>query len=259
MAFNFSSKLLEYCAYQVEFFDLNDQSWQGHFGFAEILTKELQPKKIVELGTLNGNSYFVFCQAVKQHGLSTSCTAVGSWRSEHDEQQPALNNMYQRILAYNQKEYSGFSTILRRDLTESASDFDDESIDVLNIDGAKSKADIQHLFSLYAAKVRPGGLVLIHDVNDDIKGCTVNKFWHTLQEQNAENCLTFPQTNGLGVWRKPGGKRFKSAIFNVLMGGDTPERTLAIKYITMMTDRALCYHYLYHQKQMIEQLRSGKK
>ena len=44
-------------------------SWAGHLHFAYWLIKEINPKIFVELGTHSGNSYFSFCQSIKDSNI----------------------------------------------------------------------------------------------------------------------------------------------------------------------------------------------
>src|SRR5436305_1346126 len=61
---------------------LSVSAWRGHAPFAFWLINALLPKRVVELGTHWGFSYFVFCQAVKELGLNTSCHAVDTWQGD---------------------------------------------------------------------------------------------------------------------------------------------------------------------------------
>lgn len=54
-------------------------AWEGHRRFGYDLVRHMQPNTIVELGTYFGASHFSFCQAVKDHGLSTKSYAVDTW------------------------------------------------------------------------------------------------------------------------------------------------------------------------------------
>ena len=51
-------------------------AWIGHLPFAYWLIKLAKPKIFVELGTHTGNSYFGFCQSVRDNKMSTKCYAV---------------------------------------------------------------------------------------------------------------------------------------------------------------------------------------
>ncbi len=68
MEWVFHKPLFEYDNYKI--ISIKDNSaWSGHRNFAYDLVRFMKPKKIVELGTHYGSSFFSFCQAVKDEGL----------------------------------------------------------------------------------------------------------------------------------------------------------------------------------------------
>src|SRR5438105_4109467 len=61
---------------------LTDYTWFGNICLAYDLVTILKPKKVVELGTYMGTSFFSMCQAVKDSKLDTTLIAVDSWQGE---------------------------------------------------------------------------------------------------------------------------------------------------------------------------------
>ena len=57
-------------------------AWLEHGPFAMWRIRKMKPKRVVELGTHNGYSYFAMCQVVKEMKLSTECFAVDTWKGE---------------------------------------------------------------------------------------------------------------------------------------------------------------------------------
>jgi len=108
-------------------------AWTEHIPFAYWLVDSLRPRKIVELGTYYGCSYFSFCQAVNQTRLDdTRCFAVDNWVGDvhagfYGE------DVYNSVKRQNER-YSHFSKLLRMDFLRAVDYFDDNSIDLLHID-----------------------------------------------------------------------------------------------------------------------------
>ena len=57
--------------------------WIGHKRFAYDLIANLQPKKIVELGTHYGTSFWSFSQAAKDQKINIELNAIDTWRGKN--------------------------------------------------------------------------------------------------------------------------------------------------------------------------------
>ena len=193
-------------------------AWLGHMVFAGLVMKELRPRIFVELGTFYGNSYFAFCGAALKHKIDVRCYAVDSWKGEV---QTGLydDTVFQTVNSYNEAHFSSFSTLMRGMFDDYVSHFEDGTIDLLHIDGFHSYEAVSHDFQTWIDKVRPGGIVLFHDVVVHQEGFGVCKFWEEVKRQSSEH-FTFTHSHGLGVWRKPGGPELKSAILRGLFSSD---------------------------------------
>ncbi|MBD3768390.1 MAG: class I SAM-dependent methyltransferase, partial [Gammaproteobacteria bacterium] len=109
-------------------------SWVGHIPFAMWLVCQLKPNTFVELGTHSGNSYLAICQAVKHHQLPTRCYAVDTWQGdEHAGQYD--NSVYETLQLKHNERYGNFSTLLRMTFDDALKTFDDNTVDLLHIDG----------------------------------------------------------------------------------------------------------------------------
>ena len=194
------------------------QSWTGHLIFAGILMKEFRPRTFVELGTHFGNSYFSFCQSVAENGLDTRCYAVDSWAGEV---QAGIygEDVYRFVSEHNQANYASFSTLLRGMFDDFTGEFEDESIDLLHIDGFHSYEAVKHDFETWIGKVRPGGIVLFHDVAEHQEGFGVWRFWDEIRKCTEES-FAFTHSSGLGIWRKPNGPALESSLLRTLFSGD---------------------------------------
>lgn len=136
--------------------------WSGHIPFACDLVATLRPQTLVELGSHMGESYFAFCQSIVENGVNCRAFAVDTWSGDqHTGSYDEL--VYRDVAAHNQAHYGQFSTLLRMTFDEAASRFGEASIDLLHIDGAHTYEAVSHDFLNWWSKVKPGGVVLLHD------------------------------------------------------------------------------------------------
>ena len=172
-------------------------AWVAHMPFAAALVSELKPKLIVELGTHSGNSYFTFCQAVQEAQLDTTCYAIDTW--EGDAQAGWYDaQVYQSVLGHNNEHYSKFSYLLRDTFDNSVSQFSDESIDLLHIDGLHTYEACKHDYETWLPKVKKGGVILFHDISARHEGFGVWKLWEEIKN-DCPHTLSFVHSSGLGV------------------------------------------------------------
>ncbi len=172
-------------------------SWMGHLPFASWVIKELEPKLFVELGTHSGNSYFAFCQAVREEKLHSKCYAVDTWKGDEHAGYYG-EEIFERVNPYNQTHYSAFSRLLRMTFDEARNNFADGSIDLLHIDGLHTYDAVKHDFETWLPKLAPGATVIFHDTNVRESGFGVWKLWSELQKDYPLN-LEFVHSHGLGV------------------------------------------------------------
>ena len=179
-------------------------TWVDHLPFGYDLVGALRPDVVVELGTQSGVSYFGFCQAVREHGFDTRCHAVDTWRgdahtSTYDE------TVWSEVSAHNDEHYADFSTLHRMLFQDALRLFEPESIDLLHIDGYHTYEAVRGDFEDWYPKVRPGGIVLFHDIAARLLDFGAWRFWDELMA--GHETFWFKHGFGLGVLRKPGPLR----------------------------------------------------
>ena len=174
-----------------------DSAWVAHTPFAAALVSELKPKLIVELGTHSGDSYFAFCQTVKEAQLDTTCYAVDTWTG--DVQAGWYGpEIYQSVATRNKALYSEFSYLLRSTFDNAVSQFSDESIDLLHIDGLHTYEACKHDYETWLPKVKKGGVILFHDICARHDDFGVWKLWEELKGA-FPHAMSFSHGSGLGV------------------------------------------------------------
>jgi hypothetical protein len=206
--------------------------WSGHLAFANDLVAAERPKLLVELGTFYGESYFGFCQALEEKSIVCTCYAVDTWQGDAHGGFYG-DDIYADVEAYNRAHYSSFSHLMRMTFDEALSYFSDDSIDILHIDGHHSYESVRSDFEYWIRKVRPGGIVLLHDIRIRTAGFGVWRFWEEL-------CASFPHyafahSAGLGVVMKPGAER-PGHFLRELLSADSDEQARAGRYYAVLAE-----------------------
>jgi hypothetical protein len=171
-------------------------SWLGHIPFAFFLVSIARPRVLVELGSHTGNSFTAFCQAVKQHELSTRCYAIDTWQGDlHAGFYP--DRVYQELLSYQNEHFAGIASLIRSTFDDALEQFSDNSIDILHIDGLHTYEAVKHDFESWLPKLSERAIVLFHDTNVRERGFGVYRLWKELVD--AYQGFEFLHSNGLGV------------------------------------------------------------
>jgi hypothetical protein len=187
---------------------------------------------LVELGAFYGESYFGFCQALEEKSIVCNCYAVDTWQGDahggfYGE------DIYSDVEAYNRAHYSSFSHLMRMTFDEALSYFPDDGIDILHIDGHHSYESVRSDFEGWIRKVRPGGIVLLHDICIRTAGFGVWRLWEELRETFPH--FAFAHSAGLGVVVKPGAEL--PAFLGELLSADSEEQARIGRYYAAVGER----------------------
>jgi len=196
-------------------------TWVDHLPFAYDLIAATRPGVVVELGVYNGLSFFTFCQSMVEHDIDGVAYGIDCW--EGDEHTDAYDDtIYQDVATHAREHYRGITYLLRMYFNEALKHFDDESIDLLHIDGLHTYEAVQEDFTNWYPKVKPGGIVLFHDVMARIKDFGAWKYFEELEASHGET-FKFNHGFGLGVLRKPGGAATDEPLLNLMFAGSDEE------------------------------------
>ncbi len=217
-------------------------TWVDHLPFAYDLVAALRPSVLVELGTQAGLSYFTFCQALRDHAVESRAFAVDTWAGdEHTGQYD--ESVFREVDAHNRENYADFSELLRMRFEAAVSRFDDESIELLHIDGFHSYEAVSQDFSTWYPKLKPGAVVLFHDIAARMMDFGAWRFWDELHVRYPS--FTFNHGFGLGVLEKPGARRRDAPLLEWLFAGDAEQHKKlrafyvhAAQHVDLMRQRA---------------------
>lgn len=175
--------------------------WSAHIPFLGFLLYHLSPKRYVELGVLDGNSYFSACEMVRLLGIDCACYGIDPWEGTFqrggDMLVPYSGEYYTRVRDRNATRYSRFSQLMRMKGEAALPQFPDGSVDLLHIDANHSYEGVKGDFESWFPKVSEQGVVLFHDVLNFDEGTEVPRFWGELKQ--GHRCYENHFSYGLGV------------------------------------------------------------
>ena len=208
-------------------------AWTAHLHFAYDLVALLRPAVLVELGVDRGESYFAFCQSAAEHKTGTRCFAIDTWRG--DEQAGRYDETtFAQVTAHNRTHYEDFSTLMRCTFDAAAEKFSDASIDLLHLDGLHSEEAVRHDLQKWLPKLRPGALLLMHDVAVRNRRFGVWKMWAELSERGRS--WAFNDGPGLGMWQNPPNESLPE-LLEILFSDKHDNREALVNY----------YHARHHE------------
>ena len=208
-------------------------AWSQHVPFGYDLVAELRPRLLVELGAHTGQSYFTFCQSVRENATDTLCYAVDTWKGDpHAGFYPG--SVYRDVEAHNLELYARFSYLLRMTFDEALAPFSADSIGLLHIDGFHTYEAARHDYDNWLPRVHPAGIVLLHDVAVRRPGFGVWRLWEEIARPGCS--FMFDQGSGLGVLKKSTDTLFASDFLNHLFAADDRERKIIMNYYSLVAD-----------------------
>ncbi len=175
---------------------LTPTSWGGHIPFMISLVSTLQPSCFVELGSYAGASFFAACQAIRNQGISCDAVAVDLWEGDHQTgfYPEKVHNNFKHLL---NEHYKDFARFIRSDFDQAATQFADNSIDLLHIDGLHTYEAVKNDFLTWKPKLTSNATVIFHDTTVMRDDFGVYKFWEEIKEETVS--FNFQHTHGLGI------------------------------------------------------------
>lgn len=187
---NYNSEMMKYAP------------WSGHRLFAYDYVCNMKPKVIVELGSHYGCSAFAFLQAIKDYDLQTKFYAIDTWAGDKYTENDYVENIFEE---YKRVQTACFGKqnkeMMRMTFDDAVESFEDNSIDLLHIDGSHIYDDVKHDFEIWKDKVKKDGVIFFHDIAEDIVlGEKMGSyfFWNELKREYPF-FVEFQFSYGLGV------------------------------------------------------------
>lgn len=195
-----TNKAIKFSVDSFKDYDFTKSSMAENREFLYRVVQELKPDRILELGTYYGCSYFAFAQAIKDEGLDTQLIGIDCWEGDihtnfYDETVfKAFKKLNRKFWGKQANAHQQFSYIRNR--FDAAVDMiEDNSVDVLLIDGTHTAEAVQQDFENYLPKLKQDGIVLFHDTN--VQRFTLKEFWAIISKKYVS--YNFKNKYGLGV------------------------------------------------------------
>lgn len=171
--------------------------WGGHRRFAYDLVRWMRPKRIGELGVHWGTSFFAFAQAMKDGRMrDTELIGVDTFEGEEHAGTygPEVLETVRQIVADHFPKQK--ITLHKMLFSEALPLVEDESLDLLHIDGLHTYEAVREDFETWLPKLAPEGVVLFHDVAPDT-GYGSTDYWNEISARHPG--FAFEHSWGLGV------------------------------------------------------------
>jgi hypothetical protein len=212
----------------------------GHAPFFFWLFNVLSPKCTVELGSANGYTFFVFCQASSSNG--SSVYAIDTWRGDINTGSYG-EEIYQTVCYNLNKHFPKVDAhLLRSTFHEAASGFSDASIDLIFIDGCHTYDAVKADYETWRPKMSHRGVMVFHDTAVIAENFGVQKFWNEITMDI--HGLEFKHDHGLGIL--PVGSDVPEIIKGLVREDDKTKKSLQAAYaylgerLTLQSQLAEC-------------------
>lgn len=145
------------------------------------VVKRLNPKTIVEIGTANGGTLFLFANVANPEIIISIDLPHGSFGGGYS---------FGKIPLYKSLGKKGVTKLIKAN-SHSNSTFnklkkglENRQVDILFIDGDHTYEGVSKDFQMYSPLVKKGGIVAFHDIviHDKSSGCEVSKFWKEIKK-----------------------------------------------------------------------------
>jgi cephalosporin hydroxylase len=172
---------------------------QGEFERMVELVMELQPKVILEIGSMHGGSLLAWRLAAPAAKIISVSLTNGPFGGGSVDRSTVVDGEHVEIVDHlldmNSHDHSTLTAVMEI--------LGDEFVDFLFIDGDHSYEGVREDFTTYSWLVRAGGLIALHDIlsHHPSEGIFVQKFWKRLAARFETQEFVLPnELRDYGVW-----------------------------------------------------------
>ncbi|MGC2421130.1 MAG: class I SAM-dependent methyltransferase [Candidatus Acidiferrales bacterium] len=162
------------------------------------MIKRREPRTALEIGTARGGTLFLLCR------LAAGNAKIISLDLPHGPFGGGYSPL--RIPLYKRFARPGQSLHLLRADSHSAATLervnkllDGELLDYLFIDADHTYEGVKKDFEMYAPLVRPGGMVVFHDIAQNQLGCEVPRFWNERKFRHPWSTVIIDPVESYGI------------------------------------------------------------
>ena len=157
--------------------------------------------------------------------------------------------IFDNVLTINDQYYKNFSKLLRMNFDDAVHKFENNTIDLLHIDGLHTYDAVKHDFETWLPKMTHNGVILFHDTNVKKVNFGVWKLWNEIKKEYPNN-VEFSHSNGLGVVFLLRDIK-KNIDFNWL-AGNTEEKNKVINYFAKLGDYQIARYKIKEFEKLLE-------
>lgn len=155
---------------------------------------EIKPLVVLEIGTANGGTLFLFCCIAAENAKIISLDL------------PVSNSIFRIPIYKSFCSKNQCMHLIRNDshkketLTKVKNILRGEKIDFLFIDGDHTYEGVKEDFKMYGPLVKTNGLIAFHDITNLVPGCDVMRFWNEIKKDyEIIEILNDNKYGGIGI------------------------------------------------------------
>lgn len=123
------------------------------------------------------------CQGIKDAGLKKSVAhAIDTWKGDKHSGFYG-DDVIRNVMKIKNNHFDDFNIqLVRKTFDEAVNDFEDNSIDLLHVDGLHTYEAVKHDYENWKSKVKNTGAVFFHDISERNGDFGVYKLWEDLKK-----------------------------------------------------------------------------